>query len=188
MKFICAMILVALPLLASAASIQMVAPDGTCRLDISTANPWGTFSVIAADLQSFCGNCLEGAELRIVGLSSDWAATITPSPQANTVLGDPLGAGANIAFPACQSQSEVLLYSISIHYLLGGVPPPTTLQVVAHTTPSHPDYLCPLIVGEYGPVFCRECVAGGVLFINQASDCTVALKPATWSTVKAMYD
>ena len=178
--------LLAAPLAAQAAEIQLEAPDSSCHLDISSGNPTGAFSIVADAAGTSCG-CISGAEFRVVGLTNDWFVTVTASPQAIVTLGSPFGTGTNIAFATCQPQ-RLVLFSVTISYIGSGTPPATMLRVEAHATPSNPQYSCPLILGDIGVTFCQMCVPGGMLFINQTGDCAVATNSETWSEVKHRYE
>lgn len=184
----CGLTVLAIPLLAGAASIELLAPDGTCRLGITAAQPAGTFSVVAVGgAEATCCPGFSGAEFRIAGLSGDWVATVTPNPIANVVLGSPLGDGVNIAFGTALGDPSVLLFSISITYLPVGEPPPATLRVVAHNQPSHPSWPCPRVSGGDCPCWAFACAVGGLLYINGDGDCLVGVEPSTWSGVKQLY-
>jgi hypothetical protein len=130
MSFRCFFGVLLIPVLANGAGFQLEAPDGSCHLSVSADHPVGTF-FISADAVGHCG-CVDGAEFRVAGLSSDWFVTATPNPSAVLALGSPLGGGAIIVFPTCSPQ--VTLYTVAISYSPGGIPPPTTLHVEAPST------------------------------------------------------
>lgn len=172
------------PGLAQGSAIQLQAPDGTCHLNITPSQPTGVFT-IAADATASC-RCIDGAEFRVVGLGSGWLVTVSASPGAALAIGDPFGAGCNIALSSCSTPGPALLYTVGLTYVAGGAPPSTTLRVEAHSTPSHPEFACPVVTGDTGIIFCRECAMGGVLYINNPGDCTVGTRAATWSEFKAL--
>ena len=172
------------PGLAQASAIHLQATDGTCHLNITPTQPTGVFTILA-DATASCG-CVSGAEFRVAGLGSGWFVTVTASPGAALAIGDPLGAGCNIALSSCSTPGPALLYTIGLTYLAGGDPPATTLHVEAHSTPSHPAFACPVVTADTGIIFCRECATSGVLYINNPGDCTVGTRAATWSQVKAL--
>ncbi len=126
---------------------------------------------------------MTGAEFRVANVPSAWFNTVTPTPAANTVLGN-LFTGTNVAFAGCQPGPWVLLYTVNTFAVsaLG----PMDWQVLAHSTPSNPDFNCPLLVFCDAPVYTKICVSGGEAFVNGGT-CTVGVAPATWSSVKSMY-
>ena len=172
------------PGLAQASAIHLQAADGTCHLNITLGQPTGVFTILA-DATSSCG-CVDGAEFRVAGLGSGWVVTVSASPGAALTIGDPLGGGCNIALSTCSTPGPVLLYTIGLTYVAGGDPPATTLRVEAHSIPSYPTFPCPVVTGDTGIIFCKECATGGVLYINNPGDCTVGTRAATWSQVKAL--
>ena len=184
-----AIVALLLPTLAPGASIELVAPDQTCRLIIPADNPTGSFSIVAVGgADATCCPGFTGAEFGVQGLVGNWLVTATPNPNANLVLGGPIGDGGSIAFPMGIMDPSVLLYSVSIIYLDGGAPPPTVLQVVAKNPPSNPVWSCPLVIGGGGcPCWAIACATGGQLFINTTDDCRVRVDLATWSGVKGLY-
>jgi hypothetical protein len=178
----------ALPYLGLAASIELIAPDQTCHLDISTAQPTGTFSIVAVrGAEATCGPGLTGAEFRVEGLSSDWLVLTTANPSAVVVIGSPFGNGVNIAFATALMDPSVQLFSVTMIYTLAGEPPPTVLRVVAKNPSSHPHWACPLVTGGDCPCPAIACLTGGLLYINGDGNCLVGVAPATWSGVKQLF-
>jgi hypothetical protein len=81
-------------------------PDcSSCNLTIPLGET-GVFYVRA--IPTVYPLCFYGPELRIVGVPAGWAAVAVRNPAA-FVLGDVLGAGANIAFSTSQAGSCVPL-------------------------------------------------------------------------------
>jgi hypothetical protein len=127
---------------------------------------------------------ITSAEFRVDGVPASWFNNIAANPAANTVLGN-LFTGTNIAFPVCQPGPWILLYTVSSLPL--AAPTPMTWKVLQHTSPSSPDFLCPLITRCDVPVYTKLCVSGGEAFVNNGS-CTVGVAPATWTQVKSLFN
>lgn len=125
-------------------------------------------------------NGFSGAEYRIGGLPPSWSATATMSPQAVVAIGDPFGLGVNIAFGTAQTGC-VLLHTIQVHdtSALQNV----VLTVVAHTTPSHPQYNCPWLYFDCGPCAYLECVD----VFSHTLNPTVSLEEKSWTALKGLY-
>lgn len=183
-------VVAALARTSSAASIALFAdPEySSCNLNIPAPPAIGTLYIVAADCADIPGYCpaFTGAEFRVVGLPAGWFVFSTPSPQASVAIGDPFGAGANIAFGDYLLSDRVLLYTCTVWPAAPGAQ--ATLQVTAHSAPAHPIYVCPLAIVGDCPADPRACVGGGTLFVNQPRSCTVAVRDATWSMVKRLYD
>ena len=182
-------LLVALPLPARGASIELVASDQTCHLDLSSANPTGTFTIVAVRAaEATCCPGFTGAEFGVEGLSTDWLAIATPNPNAVVVIGSPIGNGVNIAFATDIMDPSVQLFSVSITYLSAGEPQPAVLRVVAKDPPSNQDWTCPLVTGGGGcPCWAMACATGGSLYINSTGDCLVGVQRGAWSSIKGLF-
>jgi len=130
---------------------------------------------------------ITGAEFRVDGWPAGWFGAPTRNPAANIDVGSPIAGGTNIAFPTCQSPDGngiVLLFTIN--GLATSVPSNLVLKTLPHTVPSNPNFVCPLVT-ICDDVFTKVCVAGGEAFINGPT-CNVAVTPASWSTVKSLYN
>jgi len=189
MRFTRALVVVAVVVLASsgarAASIGIFStPDcSSCNLVI----PPGESRTLYIKVRS--GSLRwSGAEFRVVGLPGGWAASSTPNPAALVVMGDPFGNRANVAgFQEAQSGNCTLLYTVEI--TATSSENDVVLRVAAGDPPSNPEYDSPLLVPAADiPCFCNYRVAGGALFINSGTECTVSVVPSTWSQVKQLYD
>jgi len=128
---------------------------------------------------------ITGAEFRLDGVNPGWFTTATAGAGSNLALGGPTTGGCNIAWPTCQTGSFVLLYSI-VSFVTTGTPPPTTLSILKHTTPSNPNFLCPLVT-LCDQSFTLLCVSGGQAFLN-GGNCNVAVQQTSWSSVKSLYN
>jgi hypothetical protein len=162
-------------------------PDYTSNcLDLPEAPSSATFYIVAVGpFVDVCGG-VAAAEFRVEGLPAEWLAVSTPTPLANTNLGNPFGAGAAIAFPSGQLGDHILLYTVSLIRV-----PPTAgaeLHVTAHTRP-WPDFTCPRVVGGDCPVDPNAaCTDGGTLYVNLPENCLVGVSPTTWSKLKGLYE
>lgn len=166
-------------------------PDcSSCNLSIPMDGT-GTFYVRA--LTGFLEH-LTGAELRVVGLPPEWqVVSVTPNPQSNVSIGSLLGAGANIAFPSDQEGDCIGLYTVVIRATTAATD--VTLRVTRHSTPSNPNFPCPVIVpncwrkAEATPTcFWLVCASGGSMFVNSSANCMVGVQPSTWSALKQLYE
>ncbi len=151
-------------------------------LEIPASVGSGTFyvSVVGAADDPWMCTGIYGVEFRVDGLPAGWLYTVTPNPLANTLLGNPMGAGANIAFPRSQSGNCILLYAVTLTPVPSGSE--ATLRVLRHTIPSNPEWACPRILPD-----CFEswgiCVEGGTLLVNS----TVGVVRPSWGGVKRLY-
>jgi hypothetical protein len=133
---------------------------------------------------------LQGAEFAVEHdiTSSEAVITSEPSPLASLSLGDPMSGGCNLGFPVCQSEAVVLLYSVSITVLDAGTMTNRYLVVTSHSSPSNPNFECPLLNKCDAPLYTATCVATGFACINdQGGFCTFAVETSTWSEVKSLY-
>lgn len=173
---------------ASASSIgPFFANDGS-DCDADGVQPFAPFfiyigAVLGGDA---AGPGISGAEFQCTGVDPAWFNTVTPNPASGLALGTPIGGGCNIAFPGCMSGGFVLLYTVQSLALA----PVTgrTLAVTQHTTPSNPNFLCPLVTLCDGPVFTKLCVSGGEAFLNAGRPCTVGVEAKSWSQVKSLFN
>lgn len=174
------------PLHAASIGLYSDPACASCNLQILVPPGVGTLYVTASTAGLFWGDDMAGAEFRVEGLPPGWVAFSTPSPQSAVSLGDPLGAGANIAFATAQYGDCILLYTVTLWPAYPGAA--ATLRVTAHSAPSSPQYPCPLLVpGDGLCCFCRACVDAGILWVNTGGDCTIATAPSTWTLVKGLF-
>lgn len=180
-----ALLLSQTPVTIWAASIGLFSDPacGDCNLSVPPGQ-MATFYVAALPL-GFEPSRPDGAEFRVAGLPSEWQATVQPNPQASIVIGDPLGAGTNIAFSTGQPGSCVTLFTVQV--LATTAASEITLQVLPHSTPSNPNFVCPVMVMDW-IAYTRVCVDGGSMFVNSTRVCSVSLQPATWTALKRLYD
>src|SRR5262245_18156055 len=75
-------------------------PDASdCDYVARTLEPFTTY-VLAVLGTDAAADGITGVEFRLIGIDPSWLDTVTPSPLASIVLGDPIGIGAGIVFPA----------------------------------------------------------------------------------------
>jgi hypothetical protein len=131
---------------------------------------------------------ITGAEFRVSGMPPEWLTTTVPNSASNIVLGDPFnGVGVNQAFPTCQTAPIIILFTVNVM--------PTSsvsdlyLRVEPRNPPLNPNFACPLVTNCEFPGFAIVCTTGGQGIVNPTGAlCTVTTTPASWSSVKALYD
>src|SRR5262249_4021540 len=124
-------------------TVSFAADGSDCATQVPPFTPFSFYAGVLAN-NDVLG--ITGAEFRIANVDPTWFSTVTPNPAANLSLGSPIGPGANIAFPVCQSVLPgqfVLLYSIQ-SFAISTITP-RDLQIVQHSTPSNPSFQCPLV-------------------------------------------
>jgi hypothetical protein len=172
------------------ASIDLFSTSDFSSCNLATPTGYGTFYVVAVDADESicCGPGLAYVAFSLRGLPTGWTTIVTPTPEANTVIGNPFGTGAIVAFPTWQFGHYILLYTITIvpaSYLASA-----TLTVGATNQPlPWSNIYCPYR-GTNSDCPCdpnAACVDGGLLYINEPGECTVGVAPATWSQVKELY-
>jgi hypothetical protein len=171
---------------ASAQSIGVYfdANGGTCSTAIAPNTPFTMYMI--ANLGGATSGGITGAEFRMDGFPAGWFGTPSRNPAANIDVGNPMNGGTNLAFPSCQAGSggRVLLFTINGFATSAVVN--RYFQILQHTTPSNPNFVCPLVT-ICDAVFTKICVTGGVAIVN-GPPCTVAVQPASWSAVKEMFN
>ena len=175
--------------LASSIGVFFAADGSDC--DATNAPGPFTFWIGAVLHGDAAAGGITGAELRVDGVPQppEWFMTATCNPLTfcDFVPPDPTGGGANIAFPICQPESGgsfLLLFTVSGFAVTS---PTRTFKVERHTTPSNPNFSCPLLFLCDAPVFTRLCVPGGEAFLN-GGVCTVGVEKKSWSSVKSLFD
>ena len=129
---------------------------------------------------------ITGAEFRIDGFDPSWITTVTRNPFSNVGIGDPIAGGCNIAFPSCQVPPNVLLYTIRV---LAPMPvSPRVLEVLQHSTPISPNFMCPWLTNCSAPIFTLFCVNGLTACVNRTQTCCIlGTEASTWTQVKSLY-
>ena len=129
---------------------------------------------------------MTGAEFRVEPFDLDWITTVTRNPFSSVAIGNPIAGGCNIAFPSCQAPPSVLLYTIRVLALTPVSP--RILSVLPHSTPSNPNFICPLLTNCSAPVFGKVCAEGLNACVNRTQTCCVlATEASTWTQVKSLY-
>jgi len=124
------------------------------------------------------------AEFRVLGLPDGWTYTLTPNPSATLVLGDPLGPGTGIGFPAGQNGCTVLF---SVEITASSQESDVLLEVAAHATPANANLNCAWIDVACSPCDIFICVDTSPLWINGGDSCAVSVEHSTWGKVKQRY-
>ena len=172
---------------ASASSIGVFfAPDASdCDLTLTEPGTitWYICGILGGDPAA---GGVTGAEFRQTGTPEGWFATVAPNSNAGVSLGNPLGGGCNIAFPACQEGQSGVLLLYTITAFAASVPGPTYLSIEPHSSPSNADFQCSLFTLCDFPDYTMFCVPGGQAIINGPS-CSVGVEGTTWSHVKGLY-
>ena len=187
-RAIAAMLSIALGLAAGPVSAQSIGlfwdPNGGTCSTTQGQNTGGTMYVLAI-LGGPSGGGITGAELRVDNFPSSWFASVNPN--SPTALGNIMGSGGNIAFNTCQTGSGgvVLLYTVS--YFAPDVQTNRVVKVERHSTPTNPNFQCPLHVLCDAPIYTKICATGGQGIIN-GGPCTVAAQQKSWSQVKTLYE
>jgi hypothetical protein len=126
---------------------------------------------------------VDGAEFKVTGLPAGWMVnTVAPSPPA-LAFGDPFGSEGTwlwLADTITGSCAQLFTATITATTQVDEV----ILEVAGTTAPG----TCPIVFIHCGSCNTHVCVLGGRLYINSATDCTVAVQPSTWSKVKQLYD
>lgn len=128
----------------------------------------GAILYVVASLEGTTAGGVVGAEFRIeVSNPEGWFFSFSAT-QGTTAIGNVLdtdpgnpndGTGLTMAFSTCQSGSaQILLGTIGAFNSSGD---PTSLSVKRHSTPSNPDYSCPLFVLCNGPSYSKSCMTSG---------------------------
>jgi len=172
---------------ASAGSIGLFFdPDAaSCSGPIANGST-GRIYIIA--LLSDVADVMTVAEFRVDGLPAGWVANLVPNPASNIVLGNPFdGVGCDIAFPTCQADDNVLLFTVDL--LASTAVSDHYLRVRHRNPPPNPNFPCPLVTECIAPIYDKVCVSGGEAIINPTGPgCTVAVEATSWSRVKSLYE
>jgi len=104
------------------------------------------------------------------------------------VLGRALSGGTNLAWATCHSGTVIPVMTIQVMNLGSGAAD-APLVIREHSSPSNPNFPCPLANLCDKPAYTTVCVSGGVGFLNATSDvaCGSGAKKSQWTGVKALY-
>ena len=83
------------------------------------------------------------------------------------------------------SSGAIVLYEI--HCFATSLVTERVLSVQGRTTPSNPNYPCPLMTPCDAPCFCIFCVRGRSATINYPGFCNVGIESRSWSQMRALY-
>jgi hypothetical protein len=156
-----------------------------CNLNIVTGR-MGTLYVLAQVNGMITGGTT-GAEFRLAGFPTDWfILSVTSNPEANTVLGDPLGNGCGIFFPSCQAGTAGVVSLYAIHFVAVSDVSQRVVTVVAHAAPGNPSLACARLTLCDGPVE-GGCSQAGFATINYDGYCVTAAVSTSWSAVRQLY-
>jgi len=182
-RLVVLVLLLLLPVSAPASSINVVFATDTLDRDLCVTPPTTVSLYILALLYAdAAGSGTTAAVFNVTGYEASWFTLVNANPGASLALGNPLGSGAYITFPTCQTSSAVLLYTIQSVILEEFAE--LTLEVVANPAFPNPSFPCPRLTLCDAPVFTSFCVEGQGAHL---STCKVGAAPASWTTVRAMY-
>ena len=132
----------------------------------------------------------EGAEFRVTGLPS---TAIPPAIEffnnPAVTLGLNVADGVAVAYNGCLGEGSSSPIPLGRILLVSLNPVGEHLLTVERSsTPSHPNFLCPLLTLCDPPFYLVvACASGGQAFLNSSRDCTVAVEERSWSQVKQLY-
>jgi hypothetical protein len=169
----------------------------TCSLRNVTPGTFFTLYVTASEVGGIWeGYGVGGAEFRIVGVPAGFSVVArTTNPNANIVLGDPLGAGTDIALFPGGSGACISLFTFT--FVATELLQDVRLRVERHSQPSNPFLFdCPVLAySDCGPKpgsnrsICLQCVGSSEAVVNPTGpDCTVAVRWTSWAGLKQLYE
>ena len=160
-------------------------PAGTiCQGTIQPDLPGMVYVVAKLDLAS---SAFAGAEFRFSGVPASWSAFPVANPEI-VALGNPLEAGATVAFPCYESErGPLVLYSVLV--LAGTEVSDVQFTLLHRNPPTNTQFRCPLLVACTS--FVKHCIEGEPCFVNSTTPTPcgepTAVEPRSWSAVKALY-
>lgn len=178
------------PIAAGSTICAAASPDGSgCAITAQVGEPFDVY-IVASLSGDAAADGFTAAWFSLPALADQTMVTLAPNPAADIALDDPLGCGATIGFPTCQTGSGgrpvVLLYTLRI------VPTapigPRVLRIQRRCDAMH-TFVCPMLSLCDAPVFTRLCVPDCETCLNTdpCPTCTVGVEAATWSRVKSLY-
>jgi len=162
--------------------------DGrACTGTVPVASAGVLHVVLLPSGSTFSG--IHGAELRVE--SPPGAGFLMQGGTVDAgalLLGDVLGGGSTVAFPACRTGSAIPVLQFQA-LNLGAAANDVEVRVLARTTPSNPMLQCPLAVLCDEPYFTAVCVSGMTSILNPTGErpCAGGRTPADWARVKDLY-
>lgn len=161
--------------------------EGTvCSGTIRPGAP-GTIYIVARSAPGT--EIISGAEFRFTGLPPSWTVFAVPNPGCLN-MGDPFGAGVNIAATRTQCAPEwstFLMYTVLV--LASTEVDNVTFDLTNREPPTNPGFRCPLVSDCSG--WDLHCAQTSPCFVNMAEaepcDAPTAVESATWTQVREMY-
>lgn len=141
---------------------------------------------------------ITGVEFRVDNSdAASYDVSFTADAAATISLGNPFLTGCNVAWAACQTGTAGRVKIGTLLILEMAHTADVMLTVRQHYTPSSEIYRCPLAVLCDDPVYTQVCVGAADsdhwrAVINPSDGVSgiclpVAVEPASWSAVKALY-
>lgn len=171
----------------------------SCDLNVQAFIPTTVYIVATLGPQACSG--ILGAEFRVEGVPLDWYATpMSDPPVPSIMVGDPFREGTQIRYPACLTSESGVVLLLTMWVFPTSFVIDRQLSVVAHSTPSMPEFQCPYVVFCDAPNYTPLCVQGWTSMVNSQyypwccqdacwwQPCPpIAVAPRTWAQVKSLY-
>ena len=153
--------------------------------------------VVATLAPAACGG-ITGAEFRLAGWPTSWFYTPVQGPGI-PIDGNPFQEGARVAF-GCQASEPGAVTVLAITVIATTQVFDVPVTVLAHSSPSDPQFACPVLKLCDSPVFTSVCATGVQTWINApfafcpcqselcSAPCPIGVEPNSWSGIKRLYD
>jgi hypothetical protein len=161
----------------------------TCSASVTPFVPFTVYLMVLPSGITSCG--ITGAEFRLEGLPGSWYASVNELGSPPFVLGNPITGGTNIVYSTCRSGPGPFVPLFRLDVLPTTQVEDLALTVKAKSPTSNPMWTGPIVTLCDIPAYTAVDIDGGSGLINPTTPppCqqTVAIQPATWSYMKALY-
>jgi hypothetical protein len=167
-------------------SIGLYSDDScaSCNVSLNTGETSQIWVSIRAGGQAPNPETIIGGAFRVSGIPSDWTVVGMSMPYV-FAPGDPR---ERVQFGILNPQTQLCFPVYVIMLTAMSSQSDVVLSVEAAVPPSNPSLNCPYIVPCDGaPCDAFLCVAGGDLFVNSETTCSVSTAAAAWTHVKTLY-
>lgn len=143
---------------------------------------------------------ITGGEFRLEGLDTTHLFYRADPVLSGTIEGDPLVGGCRVSFPACQGWRNDDCSVPLLHLFLLPIAPlsSTNILIRPRGESCRPEFPTPFLTLCDGPAATHFCAFSRTVCINPSNfctacpvsspgDCVLAVTPATWSSVKALF-